>query len=880
MIQSTQTTPPVWADRLLEWYCAPHLLEDLQGDMHERFYTRLRSRGAFVARLYFILDVLTFFRPYILRRKKSERRMANYLQLLPHYIKTAFRNVKRDKRYLAINTLGLALGIGCSLVLIAYVFSELSFDREVNHADRIYRVSCSTLIDSKQTDFAPIPPAIGPAILPVAPEIENMARMIIWAYGSGSAAVSYKDKSFYETNVFIADSSVFDVLDYKFLEGDANNFRGRDRIVLSRSLAEKIFGTPIDAKQVLRSTIKVDNNEFAVTGIVDDVPYTSHVRPSAFVSWQGHGNNDVWNDSHAYTYIRVAKNSDPVLLQSKLDQFVKENSNLRRVAEEFGAKVSLYIDPLTDIHLKSNKMYELSAGGNISYIYAFVLIAMFFLLSSGINYTNLAIAASAHRYKEIGVRKVMGAIRAQIQKQFITESAVMISAASIIGLIVFYLVIPHFNQVMEYNLDVSLLLDPAFLAIAFGSIVLLAMLSGFYPAFYLALVNPVTILKSQSGVGSSRMFFRKVLLIVQFAISALMIAAVLVVTAQMDYLNKKELGFNKENVVIISIPLQKLRSLPVFKESILHLNGVHAAAACNYLPGYSDMIDEHMVERENGEMKSSTVSAIHFDKDYLKLLSLNIIEGRDFDPSMKSDYQNAFLVNEAAVKAYGWNKGTGPLGRKINAMNYGKEGVVIGVVKDANLFSLRNKVEPLLMNLSDYALHLYVKIDGANTSRMLSEIEKTYKNVFEGHPFEYQFLDERFERLYDAERKMSVALISGAEILIFISCIGLFGLSAFMVIQRTKEIGIRKVLGASIREIMVLLSCDYVRLILIANIIALPITWILINQWLDGYAYRVEFASWWLLLPFGATISLAFVSISLQVFRASRTNPVHALKYE
>jgi putative ABC transport system permease protein len=644
------------------------------------------------------------------------------------------------------------------------------------------------VIDSKQTDFAPVPPAIGPAILPIAPEIEGMARMIIWAYGSGSATISYRDKSFYETNVFIADSTVFDVLDYKFLEGDANAFLGRDRIVVSRSLAEKIFGSPIDGKVIIGSTIKVNNLEFAVTGVVDDTPYTTHVRPSAFISWQGHGNNDIWNDAHAYTYIRVAKNSDPALLQSKLDQFVKENVNLRRVAEEFGAKVSLYIEPLTDIHLKSNKMYELSAGGNMSYIYAFILIAMFFLLSSGINYTNLAIASSAHRYKEIGVRKVMGALRTQIQKQFATESVVMTSVATVIGLLVFYIVIPHFNEVMDYKLDVSLLLDPAFLAIAFCSIVLLAMLSGFYPAFYLALVNPLTILKNQSGAGSSKMTFRKVLLIVQFAISTLMIAAVLVVTTQMDYLNKKELGFNKENILIINIPDQKMRSLPAFKESILNLKGVSAAAACNYLPGYSNLIDEHVVERSGGEMKSSTVSALRFDKDYLKLLSLDIIEGRDFDPSMRSDYEAAFLVNEAAVKAYGWDKGDGPLGRKVNGMNYGKEGVVVGIVKDVNLFSLRNKVEPLIMNLSDYAPYLYVKIDGANTRHMVSEVEKTYKKIFEDHPFQYQFLDERFERLYDAERKMSVALISGAEILIFISCIGLFGLSAFMVIRRTKEL--------------------------------------------------------------------------------------------
>jgi putative ABC transport system permease protein len=878
---SAGKTPPKWADRLLELYCAPDLLEDLQGDMHERFYNRLQRRGILVARLYFILDVFSFFRPYILRRKKSNDGMHRYRQLFPHYLKTAFRNVKRDKQYLAVNILGLALGIGCSLVLMAYVYSELSFDRQVSDSERVYRMSCSTLIDAKQTDFAPVPPAIGPAVMAISPEIENMARMVIWAYNSGNAAISYEDRSFYESNVFIADSTIFNVLDYKFLEGDANAFRGRDRLVLSRSLAEKIFGSQLHDKNILGSVIKVDNQEFSVAGIIEDAPYTSHVRPTAFISWRGHGNDDIWNDSHAYTYLRLASGSDPQRFQEKLNAFVNENENLRRVADEFGARVTLYIEPLRDIHLKSNKMYELSAGGNISYIYAFVVIAIFFLLSSGINYTNLAIASSAHRYKEIGVRKVMGALRNQIQKQFVTESALMTCIAAGIGLLIFYLLIPHFNGIMEYKLDIYLLLDPHFVGIALGSIILLSILSGFYPAFYLSLINPVAILKNQTGTGPRKIHFRKVLLMVQFGISTVMIAAVLVVTAQMNYLNKKELGFNKENVLIISIPGVKMKSLPGLKESLLSLNGVHGAAACNYIPGISSMIDEHYVERADGEMKSSTVARLHFDEDYLKLLKLDIQQGRDFDPSMQSDYRNAFLVNDAAVKAYGWDKTPeGAMGRKINGFNYGKEGVVVGVVKDVNLFSLRGSVEPLIMNLSDYAPFLYVRIDGRNTSATVAEVETIYRKIFEDHPFQYQFLDERFERLYDAERRMSSALISGAEVLIFISCIGLFGLSAFMVLQRTKEIGIRKVLGASIREITMLLSRDYVKLIVVANGIALPVAWIFIDQWLDGYAYRVDFSGWLLIVPVLTTLVLAFLSISIQVLKASRANPVNALKCE
>jgi len=882
MIQSTQPSPPAWADRFLEWYCAPHLLEDLQGDMHERFYGRVRSRGLFMAKLFFILDVFAFLRPYILRRKRSDKKGYRYSLFFGHYIKTAFRNVKRDKQYLTINTLGLALGVGCSLLLIAYIFTELSFDKHVSNADRIYRMSCSTLIDTKQTDFAPIPPAIGPAVKAIAPEIESMARMIIWAYNSGAACISYRDKSFYEYNVFVADSTVFDVLDYKFLIGDEQAFHGRDRIVLSRSLAERIFGTlDIQDKNVLTNTITIDDNEFAVSGVIEDAPYSSHVRPSAFISWKGHGNDDIWNDSHAYTYIRLAPGSKPDQLQRKLNTFVEQNENIRRVAEEFGAKVSLFIQPMTAIHLKSDKMYELSAGGNMNYIYAFAIIAVFFLLSSGINYTNLAIAASAHRYKEVGVRKVMGALRDQIQKQFITESTLMTIFAASIGLFIFYLLIPRFNLLMDYRLDVSLLGDPVFLSIAIGCILLLSLLSGLYPSFYLAMINPVVVFKNQLGAGHRKMHFRKILLTVQFAISTMMIIAVLVVTAQMNFLNQKELGFEKDNMLIISIPGVKMKSLPSLKQSLLNVRGVTGAAVCNYVPGISSMIDEHYVERAGGEMKSSTVARLHFDKDYLALLKLNVIQGRDFDALNPADYKNAFLVNEATVKAYGWDRTPeGALGKKINGFNYGKEGVVVGVVMNVNLFSLRQNVEPLIMNLSDYAPFLYVRIDGDNIADIMRDVEVTYKKIIDDHPFQYQFLDERFERLYDAERKMNAALVSGAQVLVFISCIGLFGLSAFMVLHRTKEIGVRKVLGASIREILILLSRDYVKLILIANAIALPAAWIFINKWLSGYAYRIDFSWWFLVVPLCLTVLFAFFSISFQVFKASRTNPVSSLKYE
>jgi putative ABC transport system permease protein len=874
--------PPVWADRFFAWFCAPHLLHDLQGDLHERFYERIRDNGVRAARFHFVLDVFSFFRPYILRRRKRGFSQTPFRMLFGHYLKSAFRSMKRDKQFLVVNTLGLALGIGCSLLLVAYVYTELSYDRYVDDPSSVYRVSCSTVIDTKETQFAPIPPAIGLALKEALPEINNMARFMTWSYTTGNSSVSYQDKSFYQQNIFIADSTIFKVITFRFLAGNAAALRQPDRVVLSHTLAAKIFGPDyLQRHDLLQTVIRIDKQEFAVGGVVDDMPNSSHWRPEAMVGWQGRGNDNVWDDSHAYTYIRVNAGTDPQALQKRMSDFIAANENIKKVAEAFGAKVSVFIQPLTDIHLHSDKMYELSPGGSVGYIYAFAVLAVFFLFSSGINYTNLSIAASAHRFKEIGVRKVIGALRHQIQKQFMIEAVLITFIAAAIGAGLFYLLIPRFNALMEYKLDMSIFRQSEFLATATGVVVILSLLSGFYPAFYLSWINPIQILKSKFSGGPGKAHFRKTLLMTQFAISAIMIVAVLVVSAQMRYLSQKDLGFNKENVMIITIPDAYMKDLLVLKEKLLAVTGVSGAAVCDYVPGYSDMVDEHYVERANGEMKSSTVSRLHFDKDYLRVLGLEVIQGRNFDPTNEADYKAAYLVNEAAVKAYGWDKTPqGALGRKIEGFNYGKKGQVIGVVKDVNLFSLKQKVAPLVMGLTPYASFLYVKTDGQHPKEMVSRIEQTYKAVMSNEPLTYQFLDERLMRLYESDQKMNAALVSGSQVLIFISCLGLFGLSAFMVTQRTKEIGVRKVLGASLREITVLLTRDYVRLILLANVVAIPLGYLLMRQWLKSYAYRVDLSWWMALVPVCLTVLLALLSISFQVARASRANPVRTLRYE
>ena len=873
--------PPRWADKLLAWYCNPALLEDLQGDLHERFHNRIRSTGLRWAKVHYFFDVIAFLRPYVFKKKRADG--PRYSMLFNHYSKTSFRNFKRDKQYFTINSLGLALGIACSLILIAYIFNELTFDSQFANSGRIYRITVSTIIDDKRTDFAPIPPAVALAIRDEIPEIETMARISYpFAINNGTSTVRYEQNSFYQQNVFLADPTIFDVLSFRFLDGNTNALTEPNRIVLTHSLARKLFGVNyLQGAGPAGKIITIDKHEFAVNGIIADPPSNSHFHPSAFISWEGYGNDNIWDDSHAYTYVLLKENASHVLLQEKIDRFMKTNENILAVAEAFGAGVEASAESIHDIHLQPAKMYELSGHGHKGYLIAFGAIALFFLLSSGINYTNLAIAASAHRYKEIGVRKVMGALSGQIQKQFLTESAFMTVGSVALALIMLYLMIPHFNRLMTYELDTAILVDPGFLALAVAVILVLILLAGLYPALYLSRFNPVYIFKNRPETGSSKLHFRKTLLAVQFAISSFMILAVIVIGIQMNYLGNKELGFNKENIAIISIPDTYRREIQALKQELQRIAGVNGAAACDYSPGLSEMIDEHFVERENGEMKSSTVSRLHFDKDFLDLLGLDIVQGRNFKPDNEADYRHAFLVNEAAVKAYGWDKSPeGAIGRKIDGFNYGKAGTVIGVVKNVNLFSLMNKIQPLVMNLSVYENFLYVRVDGRQTKEVMSSVESAYKKMFDGHPFEYHFLDERFERLYENDRTMNAVLLTGSQLLIFISCLGLFGLSAFMVTKRTREIGIRKVLGATLQQIFFLLSRDFVWLVIAANLVAVPVAYLLLQQWLEGYAYRVAI-SWWLLpLPFIITLLLSMLSITYQVIRVSGTDPVKVLKYE
>ena len=800
--------------------------------------------------------------------------------MLRNYLKTAFRSIARDKRQFVLHLGGLAVGIAGALLLLLTVHHELSYDRHQPDADRIFRLACSTRIGNVVTGFAALPPAVGPALREALPEIEQMARF----QGNGTLPIKKGNERFTQEGIYFADSSLLRVFTFRFIWGNNEALTQPDRILLTKKLADKLFDAKLySTKSPLGQRVNVAGRDFLVSGVVENPPANSHFQFSALIAWHSFDFPDGWDDAHAYTYVRLARNADVGVFSGKVARFVAERAELKELAEKLDAHIRVVVQPLTDIHLHSNFLGELSPPGSRTYGYLFILLAAFFLLCSGINYTNLAIAGSVNRSKEIGVRKALGAERRQIQRQFLSESVLLTFFASLVGLGLAWLSLPYFSQLVDKDLTLNLLELPM-LGWFTGLVLLIGLLAGAYPAFYLSGLDPTRVLKSRTNGRGGHLFVRKALVTGQVTMAVVMISATLLMKAQMEYMSDKELGFVKENLLIVPIPGGMGKSVEFFKAEVLKNPQVLGVAASNYLPGNAPK-DEHRIERQAGEMKVSTVHRLHIDAGYLPLLGIKTIRGRGFNASFPSDYTGAFLVNEAAARTFGWDApGENPIGKKIDGFNYGKQGVVIGVVKDGHLFSMRRPIEPIVINLSpgDYRWgeSLYIKLKEKWTKETVADIRSTYNRVFNAYPFEYYFFDDQYGRLYQADQRMSATLRSGATVMVVLSCLGVFGLSAFVAAQRTKETAIRKVLGASVKELVRLHVKGFIGYVILANLIAWPVSYGLMQAWLRDFAYRIDIPLSRFLLAGFFIFLVVLITVSYHAIRTARANPVRFLKQE
>lgn len=799
--------------------------------------------------------------------------------MFKNLIKIALRNIAKDKVYSAINIFGLTIGITCSLFLLIYILDELSYDRYHKNSANIYRI----ISDIKEPDNAftwtSTQRRLGVELRDNYPEVVNAVRFI----NIGRVSFKNGDKEFNEEDFYLADSTVFDMFSYEFINGDPGTALDNPfSIVIDEKVASKYFG---DAASALGKSLQNANKEeYKVTGVIKEVPLNSHFRFNALISENTQRQNQGgWGGFGVFTYVQLPPGYDLSKMNASLDKIIKEKVD--PIFEQYGIKVKYGLQPITDIHLFSKIQDEAEGGGDISYIYIFGAVAAFMLVIACINYMNLATARSASRSKEVGIRKVMGSMRAQLVLQFITESVVIAMIALVASLILIYALLPAFNTLSNKQLPYAYVLQTPVILSLLGIVFFVGLVGGSYPAFYLSGFSPVSVLKGKMAARGGSVVLRKGLVIVQFAISIFMLISTLVVFDQLNYLRNKDLGFDKSRVVRLDVVDRDMQQKnDVLMERLRQIPEVAATGSSDATPGQRIGKSLIQVEVQDGEFDERGVDLFSANFDFVNAMGMKIVEGRDFSRDVASDTTYAVLINEAMVKRMGWKT---PLGKKFVFGGGGPNGQriekqVIGVVKDYHQNSLYDAIEPLLILLSDQHNYVFVRTREGDVRASLQAIEKAWNDVFPGRALEYEFLDQDFNSQYRADEKRSQIFTLFSSLTIAIACLGLLGLSAFTTEQRTKEIGVRKVIGASVRSLVMLVSREFFVLVVAGLILALPAAWYFTARWLENFAYRIPLEGEWPTFIISALLALLITALTVgfHVVRAAVANPVKSLRDE
>jgi len=809
--------------------------------------------------------------------------------MLRNYLKIAFRNLSKNKAFSIINIAGLALGLTCCLLITMYVVDELSYDKFHENAENIYRINSDIKFGGQEMSFALSNDPIGATLERDYPQVKESVRFRSY----GNFLVTKGAQTFKEERVIFVDSTLFEVFTFPLIIGDPQTALARpNTMVITESTARKYF----DRTDVIGEVLRFDNeDDYEITGVMQDIPRNSHIRYDFFLSLAGdeQSQQNIWLSHNFYTYVVLEDGADPGFLPEQMDQLMElyvgpqAQQMIDITLEEFEASgnyVLYTLMPLTDIHLHSDRAYEMGANSNIQYVYLFAAIAFFVLLIACINFMNLSTARSAGRAREVGIRKVLGSVKSRLIGQFLTESILMTLIAFVLAIVAAWLLLPWFNQLAGKEIALNTFANWAIFPVLLVFVLVTGLLAGSYPAFFLSSFRPVNVLKGRLGVnGGSSSLFRSGLVVLQFVASVLLIIGTIVIYRQLNYIQTKELGFNKEQVLIIEDAYALDNNLQAFKEEVLRESGVKSATISSFLPVPSNRSDSPLFATPIPDQENA-VQSQHWwiDHDYFKTMGMDITAGRAFSRDFPSD-SSAIIINEAAVEMFGFDNPVGEdiyrLQGEINDPTV-ESFKVVGVVKDFHFESLRSNITPVTFFLGRSSGNISIRMSTDDIANTISRIESKWKEMAIGQPFSYTFMDEAFDEMYRAEQRVGNIFVSFAILAIFIACLGLFGLSAFMAEQRMKEIGIRKVLGASINNIVTMLSKDFLKLVIIAALIAFPLAWWGMSTWLEEFAYRTEL-SWWIFAVAAViAIVIAIATVSFQAFRAAVANPVNAIKSE
>ena len=804
------------------------------------------------------------------------------------YLTIAWRNLLKNKAFSLINIIGLAAGLACFLLISIYIVDELSYDRYHKNADRIYRTHADIRFGGNELKLAVSSDMMGATLKKDYPEVEEYTRI----YSSGGAKMIKKENNWInEPAVAHVDSTFFQVFSFEPVAGHLSTALNEpNTVVLSRKVANKYFGTA----DVIGKTIETNDNNsttYKVTAVIEDMPQRSHFRYDFLFSMDNVSYNWGTYLSHNFhTYLLLKEGADAKRLEKNLEQYIqryclpeaKENMQLSSM-EEFrksGNRLNYFLMPLTDIHLHSDSFPELAPNGSIQYIYIFGAVSVFILLIACVNFMNLSTARSANRAKEVGVRKVLGTGKASLVKQFLTESVLMTCIAMIMALALAYLLLPLFNRIAAKEYSFGLLTEIRFLPLYILLPVAVGVLAGYYPAFYLSSFRPISVLKGALNTRPGKSKLRSSLVVFQFATSIFLIIGTIIVYRQLNYIQQKKLGFNKDQVLIIDGAYALGNNLAAFKNEVTGMSGVKSGTISSFLPVSSSSRSDNTFSKDAVMSTDNALSmqAWKIDHEYIPTMGMEMKSGRNFSPDFVSDSMGVIL-NETAANLLGY---ADPVGQKLysggsgNPVSY----QIIGVVKNFNYESLRQQVGPLGFFLSRSAYSAAFKVAAADVETLIGKIETTWKGMAPGMPFSYRFMDEAFDDMYRSEQRIGLISLCFSVMAILIACLGLFGLAAYMTEQRTKEIGIRKVLGASVGSIVSLLSANFLVLVLIGFIIASPLAWWIMNNWLKEFAYRIP-VNWTIFLLAGvAAMCIAILTVCFQAVKAALANPVKSLRTE
>ena len=872
-----KTKPPKAAERLLLWFLRSDLAEEVQGDLEEKFYATARNGSTLRAKLNYWYQVINYLRSFAIRKKRSRSHFNQY-DMLQNYFRIGIRNLIKSKFFSLINIAGMAISMAIFFIIALYVQDELRYDKQLENADLKYRIFAEHFShDGSRKKLSMVPPMIAPTLAADFPQVEYYARFLNFIE---TPLFEVGSSKYTEDKGGAADPAIFKIFSLELLEGDVHSALSQpNTIAINSTLKQKYFGDD----EALGKTIEIFNQNFEVVAVFRDFSPYSHFQRNYFLALEGlipERRMQSWEWSQMHTYVKVKPAADIEALESGLQALAEKYA--WPLTKPGGGYYIPHLMPLQKIHLYAHdQLWDFAVRGNVQTLYILAAIGIFILIIAMLNFVNLSTARAINRFKEVGVRKVMGAFRSQLIQQFVSESVIIAFMALLIAAFLTELVLPYLNSFTEKNIPTGVMLSPGVVVslLVFG--LLIGTCAGMYPAFYISANKPTSILSNKDTGRSGKSMLRQGLVVFQLIISFFLIMASFVVSEQHTYMRTADMGFEKENIIVLPLRGDMGKHPESTKQSFSDHGDIVSVTLGYGLPGEA-FAGDGITDLETG--KDWSTSMLTVDHDYVKTLGLEVVAGRDFSKDIAADERHAFILSEAAARMLGYNNVEDALGHKIgwdrwDAPDSLKAGHVIGIVKNIQLNSMRESITPVVLHVFPYAYKtIALRVSPRDLPATLAHLEMTWKKFNTEWPFEYRFLDDNFDRMYKAEERLSLLFKIFTGFTIFVACLGLFGLVVYNTTQRYREVSIRKVLGATEGNLFILLAKNYLVLIVIAFTIAVPLSYFAAGEWLQNFSFRVQITPLLFIKAGFLIVAIALLTVGVQSFKATRANPVEALK--